>query len=336
MNLFVNSYIENIRTKNVHFYDAYDYSDIYLVPNKCVVESRKNCDTSFIMDNGHIKMKFDMPVVASNMKSVVDQQTCEFFAQHNWFYIMHRFGINQIEFIESMHKKGYFASISIGINDSSKREVEEIYNAGYIPEFITIDIANCWYYRAKEMVDFVRKYFPKSYLIIGNVATSEAVKEVQEWEVDAIKVGIGSGKVCTTKNKTGFHIPMVTTILDCAKVAKKPLIADGGVREHGDIAKAISLGAYIVMAGSLFAGYDESAGTLVEINGRKYKEYFGSASEYNKGQYKNVEGTKMLVPHKGSMKKLLIELKEDLQSSISYCGGKTLQDLRNYNKFVVL
>jgi GMP reductase len=142
--------------------------------------------------------------------------------------------------------------------------------------------------------------------------------------------------VCITKNKTGFHRPMVSTVLDCASYTLEnniPLIADGGIREHGDIAKAIACGASMVMAGSLFAGYEESAGNIIEITldgislPRMYKEYYGSASQYNKGEVKNVEGKKILIDYHGSMDRLLSELKEDLQSAISYVGGTKLNDL---------
>jgi GMP reductase len=128
---------------------------------------------------------------------------------------------------------------------------------------------------------------------------------------------------------------MVSTTLDCASALSVPLIADGGIVEHGDIAKAIACGASMVMAGSLFAGYDEAAGNIVEIGGKHYKEYFGSASQYNKGAYVNVEGKKILVEYKGSMRRLLVELMEDLQSSISYAGGRTLYDLRLVERITV-
>ncbi|MCS7317459.1 MAG: GMP reductase [Candidatus Dojkabacteria bacterium] len=323
-------------TNRKTFIDGYNYSDVYMIPKKCVVESRSHCDTSLTLKNHAFSRTFILPVVASNMKTVVDENTCEYFASKNMFYIMHRFGIDIVQFARNMYNKGHFVSISIGINDSSKFVIQKLAEEKIPVEFITIDIAHCWYERAKNMVSFVRQYFENSYLIIGNVASAEAFSEVQSWPVDAIKVGIGSGKVCTTKNKTGFHVPMVTSILDCVKVAKKPIIADGGINEHGDIAKALALGAEMVMAGSLFAGYDQSAGYIVEINNKKYKEYYGSASEFNKGEHKNVEGKKILIPYKGSMDLLIKELKEDLQSAISYAGGTTLQDLKNHSLFVIL
>lgn len=308
-----------------------NYADIYLVPRKTVVDSRKECDTSIAFG----PRRFDMPVYPSNMKSVVDADTCEFFARRGWFYTMHRFNVDMVQFVADMQDKGLFASISVGVNQDAVEQLQALKAAGLVPEYITMDIANAWCVKAERMVGTIRDLFPGSFLIGGNIATAEAARDLEAWGCDAIKAGIAGGRVCITKNKTGFHRPMVSTTLDCAAAVKVPVIADGGVVEHGDIAKALACGATMVMAGSLFAGYDESAGNIVEIGGKHYKEYFGSASQYNKGAYVNVEGKKILVEYKGSMGKLLTELQEDLQSSISYAGGRDLTALRQVEHIVV-
>lgn len=301
-----------------------NYSDIYLVPRKTIVNSRKECDTSVRLGNH----RFDMPVYPSNMKSVVNAQTCEIFAHQGWFYTMHRFDVNVEHFVRHMHEQALFSSISVGVNDDAYQQLQQLLRAQLSPDYITVDIANAWCVKAQNMIEYIKANFPASFLIGGNIATADAAKDLQEWGCDAIKVGIAGGHVCITKNKTGFHRPMVSTVADCASVVDIPVIADGGVVEHGDIAKALACGATMVMAGSLFAGYDESAGDIVEINNKHYKEYFGSASQYNKGAYVNVEGKKILVDYKGNIQKLLIELKEDLQSAISYSGGTTLSSLK--------
>jgi GMP reductase len=308
-----------------------NYADIYLVPKKTVVDSRKECDTSVVLG----KHSFVMPVYASNMKSVVDADTCEYFARQGWFYTMHRFNIDTVGFVAGMHEKGLFSSISVGVNDDAVEQLRELKSAGLTPDYITMDIANAWCVKAERMIKQIKDMFPESFLIGGNIATADAARDLELWGCDAIKAGIAGGRVCITKNKTGFHRPMVSTTLDCASAVKVPVIADGGIVEHGDVAKAIACGAAMVMAGSLFAGYDESAGNIVEISGKQYKEYFGSASQYNKGAYVNVEGKKILVDYRGSMRKLLVELAEDLQSSISYAGGRTLSALRDVERIVV-
>lgn len=301
-----------------------NYGDVYLVPKKTVVDSRKECDTS-VQFGPH---RFAMPVYASNMKSVVSAETCEHFARRGWFYTMHRFNVDTAAFVADMQGKGLVASISVGVNEDSYEELRKLKAQGLTPEYITLDIANAWCVKAERMIAHLKQEFPNSFLIGGNIATAEAARELESWGCDAIKAGIAGGRVCITKNKTGFHRPMVSTVQDCAAAVKVPVIADGGIVEHGDIAKALACGATMVMAGSLFAGFDESAGSIVEIGGKHYKEYFGSASQFNKGEYKNVEGKKILVEYKGSIGRLLTELQEDLQSSISYAGGTTLAALR--------
>ncbi|GGY19216.1 GMP reductase [Paludibacterium paludis] len=308
-----------------------NYGDVYLVPKKTVVDSRKACDTSVQFG----PRRFDMPIYPANMKSVVSDETCEYFARRGWFYTLHRFNTDSVAFVRDMQEKGLFASISIGVNDDTIAQLEALADAGLVPEYMTLDIANAWCVKAESMIARVRRMFPGTFLIGGNIATADAARDLESWGCDAIKAGIAGGRVCITKNKTGFHRPMVSTVSECAAAVSVPVIADGGIVEHGDMAKALACGATMIMAGSLFAGYDESAGQIVEINGKHYKEYFGSASQYNKGAYVNVEGKKILVEYKGSIDKLLRELKEDLQSSISYAGGTDLAALRDVEMIFV-
>jgi len=300
-----------------------NYQNIYLLPQKTIVTSRRDCDTSVRLG----KYVFAMPVYASNMKSVVNKETCLFFAKQNWFYTMHRFNIDVVEFIQYMHNHDYIASISIGVNQDSYDDIKRMLEKDTIPDYVTLDIANAWCEKAEKMIKALRETFPTTFIIAGNVACKEAVTELTSWGVDACKVGIAGGSVCTTKFKTGFHRPMVSTIQNCVENAKIPIIADGGIVHHGDIAKALALGATMVMAGSLFAGYEESAGDILEIDGHLKKSYFGSDSETNKNAYKNVEGKLVLLDYKGPMHKLLTELKEDLQSSISYAGKNCVTGL---------
>ncbi len=300
-----------------------NYKNVYLIPNKTIVESRSDCDTSVTLGS----RKFVMPVYPANMKSVVDEHTCEYLAKAGYFYTMHRFGIDNCMFTAYMQNKGLYASISIGLRDTNLDVVN------LKPEYITLDIANAWSNAAESSIKSIKDKLPSCFLIVGNVATIEAVLDLQRWGADAVKVGIAGGHVCITKDKTGFHRPMVSTISECTQNnhVKVPIIADGGITCHGDIAKAIACGAHMVMAGMLFAGYDESAGGIVcdrAVSEKFYKEYYGSASEFNKPDKKNIEGRKVLVDYKGPMSKLLTELKEDLQSSISYAGGTRLNALK--------
>lgn len=307
----------------------YNYSDVYLVPNKCIVGSRSECDVTQKLG----KHTFSLPVIAANMPSVIDEKTCEFFCKHNMFYTMHRFNnINQVKFIDRMASQNFISSISIGINDESYAQLSQIKEAKLEPDYITIDVAHAFSEKCKRMIGVVREKFPDTFLIVGNGTTREFVEFVSDCGASCCRVFIGPGASCITKVFTGFTRGTISTLIDCVG-SPIPIIADGGVREIGDVAKALAISANFVMAGHLFAGYDESSGDTIEHDGKKYKKYYGNASEDNKKRnsdsVKNVEGKTILVEHKGEMQNLIKTLSESLKSSVSYSGGDNLDSLRN-------
>lgn len=307
--------------------NVFDYEDIQLVPAKCIVASRSECDTS-VKFGGH---RFKLPIVPANMQTIIDEKISIFLAEKGYFYIMHRFEPEKrIPFMKDMKSRGLFTSISVGVKDEEYLFIEQLADEGIVPDYITIDIAHGHSNSVIKMISHIKRLLPQTFIIAGNVGTPEAVRELEHAGTDATKVGIGPGKVCITKIKTGFGTGgwQLGALRWCAKAASKPIIADGGIRTHGDIAKSIRFGATMVMIGSLFAGHTESPGETIEQNGRLYKEYFGSASEFQKGEKRNIEGKKMFVEYRGSLEETLIEMQQDLQSSISYAGGNTLDALR--------
>jgi len=307
----------------------FDYDNILLLPRQCRVESRSECDASVTLGG----RSFRLPVVPANMKTVVDETISLWLAQNGYFYVMHRFDLDNVAFVKRMHAAGAFASISLGVKKADYDTVDQLVAAGLTPEYITIDIAHGHADSVKNMIGCLKQKLPKSFVIAGNVGTPEAIIDLENWGADATKVGIGPGKVCITKLKTGFGTGgwQLSALKWCARVATKPIIADGGIRDHGDIAKSIRFGASMVMIGSLFAGHEESPGKTVEVDGARFKEYYGSASDFNKGEYKHVEGKRILEPIKGKLADTLIEMEQDVQSSISYAGGKALMDIRKVN-----
>jgi GMP reductase len=313
---------------------VFDYEDIQLIPAKSVVNSRSECDTTVSFGG----RTFKLPVVPANMQTIIDERIAVYLAENGYFYIMHRFQPEKrLNFIKDMQSRGLIASISVGVKEEEYRFIEQAAEEQLSPEYITIDIAHGHSNAVIKMIQHIKKYLPQSFVIAGNVGTPEAVRELERAGADATKVGIGPGKVCITKIKTGFGTGgwQLAALRWCAKAASKPIIADGGIRTHGDIAKSIRFGACMVMIGSLFAGHEESPGETIEKDGKLYKEYFGSASEYQKGERKNVEGKKMLVEHKGALIDTLIEMEQDLQSSISYAGGNKLEAIRFVDYVIV-
>jgi len=307
----------------------FDYDNILLLPRKCRVESRSECDAGVTLGG----RKFRLPVVPANMKTVVDETISLWLAQNGYFYVMHRFDLDNVQFVKDMQAQGVFASISLGVKKADYDTVDQLAAAGLTPEYITIDIAHGHADTVKNMIGYLKSKLPQSFVIAGNVGTPEAIIDLENWGADATKVGIGPGKVCITKLKTGFGTGgwQLSALKWCARVATKPIIADGGIRDHGDIAKSIRFGASMVMIGSLFAGHEESPGKTVEVDGVLFKEYYGSASDFNKGEYKHVEGKRILEPIKGKLADTLVEMEQDVQSSISYAGGKALMDIRKVN-----
>jgi IMP dehydrogenase len=202
------------------------------------------------------------------------------------------------------------------------------------------------------VIDALRKMketFPNAQVIAGNVATGEAAEALIAAGADAVKVGIGPGAICTTRVVAGIGVPQITAIYDCYQAAKKhniPIIADGGIKFSGDIAKAIAAGADVCMMGSLFAGTNESPGENIIYNGRAFKLYrgmgsssamaAGSSDRYFQENSKKLvpEGVEGRVPYKGSLSEVVYQLVGGLKASMGYCGVKTVKDLRENGKFV--
>jgi len=209
----------------------------------------------------------------------------------------------------------------VGVKETEFEFIEKLKTEHLIAEYITIDIAHGHANSVINMIKHIKKHIPQSFVIAGNVGTPEGVRELENAGADATKVGIGPGRVCITKIKTGFGTGgwQLAALNICSKAARKPIIADGGIRTHGDIAKSIRFGATMVMIGSLFAAHEESPGL----------------PNSKKGEHKNVEGKKMFVEHKGSLKDTLVEMQQDLQSSISYAGGKDLKSLTTVDYVIV-
>ena len=239
---------------------------------------------------------------------------------------------------------------AVGVSFDREARIDALLKAG--ADVIVIDTAHGHSKGVLTAVKDTKKNFPKCQLIAGNVGTSDGANALIKADVDAVKIGIGPGSICTTRIVTGVGVPQITAIMDCAAVARKkniPVIADGGIKFSGDMVKAIAAGAHSVMIGGLFAGTDESPGETVLYQGRTYKMYrgMGSIEAMKKGskdryfqddvesELKLVpEGIEGRVPHKGPVSSTIFQLIGGLKSGMGYCGSRTIPDLQKKAKLV--
>jgi IMP dehydrogenase len=244
---------------------------------------------------------------------------------------------------------------AIGVARDSFERAAGLVAAGV--DVLVIDTAHGHSQGVLDMVARIRREFPNTDIIAGNVATPEATEALIQAGVDAVKVGIGGGSICTTRVVAGIGVPMISSIMDCARAASAqnvPVIADGGIRYSGDIVKALAVGASCTMIGNLFAGTDESPGELILFQGRSYKEYRGMGSigamrrgsrdryfqdefdlEGGRAAEKLVpEGIEGRVAHKGSVAAMIHQLVGGLRAGMGYCGSATIPDLQRKAKLI--
>ena len=236
---------------------------------------------------------------------------------------------------------------AVGITNNIEERVKALVDAKV--DVIVIDTAHGHSANVLKTVRMIRDKFTDVQIIAGNVATGEAAKALIEAGVDAVKVGIGPGSICTTRIVAGIGVPQITAIMNCYDVAKTygiPIIADGGIKYSGDMTKAIAAGANVCMMGSIFAGCDESPGSFELYQGRKYKVYRGMGSisamengskdRYFQSDAKKLvpEGVEGRVSYKGTVEDTVFQLMGGLRSGMGYCGTPTIEDLKLNGKFV--
>ncbi len=253
----------------------------------------------------------------------------------------------------SKDRKGrLLVGAAVGVKGDYLERTEALLEAG--ADVLVVDIAHGHSDNAINTVHMIKKAFPDCELVAGNVATGEGARDLIKAGVDAVKVGVGSGSICITRVVTGSGVPQLTAVVDSVKVANDygiPVISDGGVRNSGDMTKALAAGASSVMIGSLFGGTDESPGKTLVKNGKKFKMYRGMASFYASlgRKYREEgpqvvdsddlndyvpEGVEAMVPYKGSVVEIVRQLAGGLRSGLSYCGAKTIPEMQKNAEFI--
>ena len=238
---------------------------------------------------------------------------------------------------------------AISVREDWQERIKALVNVGV--DAIVVDTAHGHSEFVLKLVKEVKKEFPNLDLIAGNVATPEATEDLIKAGADCVKIGIGAGSSCTTRIIAGVGVPQLSAVMDCAQVGIKnkiPIIADGGIRYSGDIAKSLAAGANVVMLGGMLAGMDESPGETIVYEGRRYKSYRGMGSlaamkegggeryfQQEKDELKLVpEGIEGMVPFRGPVNNTIFQLIGGLKSSMGYCGAKDLKSLYENKKFI--
>lgn len=241
--------------------------------------------------------------------------------------------------------------VAVGVRSSDIERAGACLEAG--ADILVVDVAHGHADHVIEMVKKLKKHFPNTPVVAGNVATGEGVCDLAEAGADAVKVGVGSGSICTTRVVTGFGVPQLTALMDCAEAGQRlniPIISDGGIRTSGDLTKALAAGASTVMLGNALAGTDESPGASVIREGRRFKVIRGMASltanvarkeielqgEVEPDEWEKVvpEGVEAMVPHRGAVSDILHQMVGGLRSGLSYAGAESIQELWENAEFL--
>ena len=252
----------------------------------------------------------------------------------------------------SKDKKGRpLVGAAVGVRGDFLERSESLLEAGV--DVLVVDIAHGHSENALSTVRNIKKAFPSCELIAGNIATAQGAEDLIKAGVDAVKVGVGSGSICITRVITGSGVPQLTAVMDCAKIGRDydiPIISDGGTRTSGDATKALAAGASSVMVGGMLGGTDESPGTVLTKNGKRFKVYRGMASLAASIGRKSketgsmsldddlndyvAEGVEAMVPYKGTVTDILKQLSGGVRSGLSYCGAHTISQMQENVEFI--
>ncbi len=329
---------------------ALSFDDILLVPSQCVVESRNDIS----LETEFLGFKFQLPIISANMSTVTEYAMATTMHQMGGLGIIHRMNTikDQCQIIENCRAFSSDMVIAASIESDKSQGILRTKNllmAGC--NIICLDVAHAHSTSVFEFLTLFLSCFPTTPLIIGNVATARSVMEFDMFikkhphyhDKIAYKVGIGSGSQCTTRIVTGCGVPTLQSIIDIKDCmdqemySKCSIIADGGIKNSGDIVKALAAGADMVMVGSLLAGTSEAPGSVIKHKGKLFKVYRGSASYgqkleqiTTKGKKVFIEGEETLVSSKGSAVDVLKQLKEGILSGCSYLGVESLSDFKIY------
>jgi len=324
------------------------FKDVMIRPKRSTLKSRSEVSLERNFKFLHSTASWTgIPIMAANMDTVGTFEMAKVLAKEKLFTAIHKHYTLQEwnAFLKNVAPDFYdYIAISTGTGAEDFIKISQIIKANPELKFICIDVANGYSEHFVQFLKQMRQQYPDKVIIAGNVVTGEMVEELLLVGADIVKVGIGPGSVCTTRVKTGVGYPQLSAIIECADAAHGlggHIISDGGCSTPGDIAKAFGAGSDFVMLGGMLAGHTESGGELVEIDGQRFKQFYGMSSttamdKYvgRVAEYRASEGKTVQVPFKGQVINTVLDILGGLRSTCTYVGASRLKELTKRTTFI--
>lgn len=323
-----------------------DFGDVLIRPKRSVLKTRAEVSLEREFKFKHTQSTWQgIPIIAANMDHTGTFKMAKALSEHRLLTALDKFlSLEDWKKFAKSHAKTLQASFaSIGVADTDFTRLHEIMQFAEIP-FICLDVANGYTERFVEVLEHLREKYPQKVIMAGNVVTGEMVEELILSGADIVKIGIGPGSVCTTREKTGVGYPQLSAIIECADAAHGlggQVCADGGCTTAGDVAKAFAAGADFVMLGGMLAGHDECLGEVIEEDGKTFKRFYGMSSaeamERHHGSvadYRASEGRSVNVPYRGPVKNTVLDILGGIRSTCTYVGAHRLKELSKRTTFI--
>jgi GMP reductase len=330
-----------------------DFDDVLICPKRSTLSSRADVDLTRTFTFLHSGRTWTgIPIATANMDTCGTFEMARELCKYKMLTVLHKYySVEELSDFFKTYNNPDYVSYCLGIREEDFEKLRQVIDSGLGKEFnfITLDVPNAYLERFVKKLHELRSLCPKHTIIAGNVVTYEMTEQLLLSGADIVKVGIGSGSPCTTRRKTGVGYPQLSAIIECADAAHGisnnhgvgRIMSDGGARSAGDVAKAFCGGADLLMAGSLFSGFVQSGGKIIEINGKQYKEYYGSSSDtamlkhYGKiASHRAIEGRTIRLPFKGDVNDFVKDLLGSLHSSGTYIGARKLKEFPRRATFI--
>jgi GMP reductase len=323
-----------------------DFKDVLIRPRRSTLRSRSEVELCRQFKFKHAKFTWEgVPIIVANMDTVGTFEMATKLSEFKMLVAIHKhYTVDEwVKFAEESPEVVPYVAASAGTSEADIQKLQDILSKTKV-RVICLDIANGYSEHFVKTVRKVREMFPDHIIMAGNVVTNEMTEELILNGADVVKVGIGPGSVCTTRKQTGCGYPQLSAVLECADAAHGlggHIISDGGITCPGDAAKAFCAGGDFIMAGGMFAGHDESAGDMVERDGKKWKLFYGMSSSTamkkhvgGVANYRSSEGKTVMIPYKGPVAATVLDLLGGIRSACTYVGARNLDEVSPRTTFI--